>query len=92
MQTLKKRGRPPKLGFAMSDAKRASMYRTRRHEAAMAVQEDIAGASTKVLLDALQAQLKVVADGGHVQQAREIAAQIIKELCVRHDLRIDPKG
>ncbi len=89
MQTLKKRGRPSKLGIAMSDAQRAAMYRARRHEAAMAVQENIKGASTKVLLDALQVQLKVVADGDRVQQAREIAAQIIKELCTRHDLQID---
>ncbi len=65
------------------------MYRARRHEAAMAVQEDIKGANTKVLLDALQSQLKAVADGAQPDQARDIAARIIKELCARHGVRID---
>lgn len=73
----------------MTEAQRAAMYRTRRHEAALEVQEDIAGASTRVLLDALHLQLNAMESEDQDVRARAIAEQIIRELCARHNLRIE---
>lgn len=64
------------------------MYRTRRYDAASTAHENLAGASTAVLLDALARQLKAISDENHADVARDIAAQLVKELCVRHDIRL----
>ncbi len=88
MQTSKKPGRPAKLDAPMTDRQRAAIYRTRRHEAASAAHENLTGASTVVLLAALARQLKAIGDENHADLARDIAAQLIKELCARHDIRL----
>ena len=88
MQTPKKPGRPAKLGIAMTDKQRAAMYRARRYESAMVAHEDLEGASVNVLMAALARQLKLTGDASHSAIARDIAAQIIKELCERHEIRL----
>jgi hypothetical protein len=72
----------------MTDAQRAAMYRSRRFESVLVAHEDLKGASTAVLLSALARQLKAVADGVHAELAREIGAQLIAELCERHEIRL----
>lgn len=86
METPKKPGRPPKLDTAMTDKQRAAMYRTRRYEAASMAHENLHDASTAVLLAGLARQLKATADPDHTDTARNIAGQIIKELCDRHEI------
>jgi len=54
----------------------------------MMAHEDLKGASTAVLLAGLGLQLKAVRDGDHADTARDIAAQLIKELCERHEIRL----
>ncbi len=88
MQTSKKPGRPAKLGIPMTDKQRAAMYRTRRYESAMVAHEDLKGVTTTVLLVALARQLKAIGDASHGDVARDIAAQLIKELCERHEIRL----
>ncbi len=72
----------------MTDKQRAAMYRTRLYESAMVAHEDLTGASTTVLLAALARQLKAIGDANHADAARDIAAQLIRELCARHDIRL----
>lgn len=88
MQAPKKPGRPAKLGIPMTDKQRAAMYRTRRYESVMTAHEDLKGVSTTILLAALALQLKAVSDDNHADMARGIAAQLIKELCERHEIRL----
>lgn len=64
------------------------MYRTRRYESAMVAHEDLKGATTAVLLAGLARQLKAVCDPGQADIARDIAAQLVKELCERHKIRL----
>lgn len=86
MQAPKKPGRPAKLDAAMTDKQRASAYRTRRYEAASMAHENLTNATTAVLLAGLARQLKATGDPGHADIARSIAAQIIKQLCDRHEI------
>ncbi len=88
METPKKPGRPAKLGVKMSDKQRAAMYRTRRYEAASMAHENLAAATTPVLLAGLARQLKALAHSDHADVARDLAAQIMKELCDRHEIRL----
>jgi hypothetical protein len=88
METPKKPGRPAKLGIAMSDKQRAAMYRNRLYQSTLVAHEDLKGATTTVLLAALGRQLKLIGDASHSGIARDIAAQIIKELCDRHEIRL----
>lgn len=88
MQTPRKPGRPAKLGIAMTDKQRAAMYRTRLYESTLVAHEDLKGATTSVLMAALGRQLKLIGDASHSDIARDIAAQIIKELCERHEIRL----
>jgi ribosomal protein L18E len=64
------------------------MYRARRYESAMVAHEDLKGATTAVLLAGLVRQLKAIGDASHADVARDIAAQIIKEICDRHEIRL----
>lgn len=84
----KKPGRPAKFANAMSDKQRAAAYRTRRHEAASMAHENLKAASTPVLLAGLARQIKAVADPDQADIARELAAQIIKELCERYEITL----
>jgi len=88
MQTPRKPGRPAKLGIPMSDKQRSAMYRTRLYESALVAHEDLKGATTAVLLVALARQLKAIGDATRRDVARDIAAQLIKELCDRHEIRL----
>ena len=88
MPPPKKPGRPAKLGIAMTDRQRAAMYRARRYESAMVAHEDLKGATTAVLLAGLARQLKAIGDASHADVARDIAAQLIKEICDRHEIRL----
>lgn len=72
----------------MTDKQRAAMYRTRLYESTLVAHEDLKGATTAVLLAALGRQLKLIGDASHSDTARAIAAQIIKELCERHEIRL----
>lgn len=72
----------------MTDKQRAAAYRTRRYESALVAHEDLKGATTAVLLAALGRQFKLIGDASHSDIARDIAAQIIKELCERHEIRL----
>ncbi len=73
----------------MTDAQRAAMYRNRRFESALVAHEDLKGASTAVLLAGLVRQIKTVtSDAEHADVARDIAAQLINELCDRHEIRL----
>ena len=72
----------------MTDKQRAGMYRTRLYESTLVAHEDLKGATTAVLLAALGRQFKLIADASHSDIARDIAAQIIKELCERHEIRL----
>jgi len=64
------------------------MYRTRLYESALVAHEDLTGASTVVLLAALARQLKAIGNANQAVVARDIAAQLIRELCARHDIRL----
>ena len=82
-----KPGRPAKLDTAMTDKRRAAMYRTRRYEAAASMaHENLPQATTAVLLAGLARQIKAMGEPGHKDTARSIAGQIVKELCVRHEI------
>ena len=70
----------------MTDKQRAAMYRTRLYESALVAHEDLKGATTTVLLAALARQLKAIGDASRGDVARDIAAQLIKELCERHEI------
>ena len=72
----------------MTDKQRAAMYRTRLYESALVAHEDLKGAKTTVLLAALARQLKAIGDASRGDVAREIAAQLITELCERHEIRL----
>lgn len=88
MEAPKKPGRPPKLGAPRTDKQRAAAYRTRRYEAASTVHEDLGNAPTAVLLAGLARQIKAMGDLDHADIARAIAAQIVKELCDRHEIKL----
>ena len=88
MPPTKKRGRPAKMGIPMTDRQRAAMYRARRYELAIVAHEDLKGATTAVLLAGLARQLKAIGDASHADVARDIAAQLIKEICDRHEIRL----
>ena len=64
------------------------MYRVRRYESAMVAHEDLKGATTAVLLAGLARQLKAIDETGHADVARDIAAQLIEEICDRHEIRL----
>lgn len=70
----------------MTDKQRAAAYRTRRYEAASMAHENLATASTAVLLAGLARQIKAMGDAVHADTARGIASQIIKQLCDRHEI------
>lgn len=52
----RKRGRPPKFGYAMSDAQRAARYRARR--AGQANHSDVRKCSDMVLLDKIRGAIR----------------------------------
>ncbi len=72
----------------MTDRQRAALYRARRKESAQVAHEDLKGATTTVLMAGLARQLKAIGEASHDDAARDIAAQIIKELCDRHAIRL----
>ncbi len=72
----------------MTDRQRAAMYRARRYESAMVAHEDLKGATTAALLAGLARQLKAIDETGDADVARDIAAQLIKEICDRHEIRL----
>jgi len=84
----KKPGRPAKFGSAMPDKQRAAAYRARRYEAASMAHENIEAASVTVLLAGLARQIKAVADPDRAGVARDLAAQIITELCDRYEIQL----
>ena len=86
METPKKPGRPAKLDKAMTDKQRAASYRTRRYEAASTAHENPSSATTAVLLAGLARQLKAIGEPDHAHIARNIAGQLIKQLCDRHEI------
>lgn len=90
METVKKPGRPPKLGTALTQAQRAAQYRQRRHEAGSVAHENIATASDAALLAGLVRQVKAIAaqDPDIADTARFIAGHLMAELCDRHKIQI----
>lgn len=84
----RKPGRPAKYSAPMSDKQRAADYRQRRCEAASMAPENLKSASTPVLLAGLARQINAVADPDQADIARELAAQIIKELCGRYEITL----
>jgi hypothetical protein len=72
----------------MSDKQRAAAYRARRYEAASMAHENLKDEKTPVLLAGLVRQLNAIADPDHAGTARELAAQIINELCDRHEIML----
>ena len=88
METPKKPGRPAKLDTRMTDKHRAAMYRRRRYEAASMAHENLKDATTAVLLAGLARQIKATGDPKHADVARAIAAQLIKQLCERHEITL----
>jgi hypothetical protein len=72
----------------MTDKQRTALYRKRLYESALVAHEDMKGASTTVILAALARQLKAIGDADHADVARDIAAQLINELCDRHEIRL----
>lgn len=72
----------------MTDKQRAAMYRARRYESALVAHEDLKSASVNVLMAALAHQLKSIGVNSHAEVARDIAAQLVKELCERHEIRL----
>jgi len=89
-QTPKKPGRPAKFGKAMPGKQRAAAYRARRREAASMAHENLKEVAPAVLLAALVRQIKALAkpDPNHAPITRELAAQIINELCDRYDIHL----
>lgn len=54
----------------------------------MVAHEDLKGATTAVLLAGLARQLKAIGEASHANVARDIAAQLIVEICDRHEIRL----
>ena len=88
MHPPRKPGRPAKLGLPMTDKQRAALYRARLYESSLVAHEDLKGATTALLLAALARQLKAVSDANQAGTAREIAGQLINELCDRHGIQL----
>jgi hypothetical protein len=68
----RKRGRPPKFGYAMSDAQRAARYRARR--AGQANHADVRSCSDMVLLDKIRAAVSARHRTGRIPGPRALAA------------------
>jgi len=74
----RKRGRPPKFGYAMSDAQRAARYRARR--AGQANHADVRSCSDMVLLDKIRAAVSA--------RDTELAGFLVHVLWQRYPLQL----
>lgn len=89
MSDPKKPGRPAKSGAALSPAQRVKQCRDRAHEAALVASENVPGATTTALLGNLQRQIKLIdTDPAHAPTARDIAGEVMAELCKRFQITI----
>ena len=87
--TTAKPGRPTKGDSAMTAAQRAAAFRRNRIEQAGQAHEHLDSATEAVLLAGLARQLKYIkTDAGHADTARDIAADIIRELCSRNGIEL----
>lgn len=85
--TPKKPGRPAKYGHPLTPAQRVKQSRERAFEAGLVAGENPVVASTTALLAGLARQIKLIdTDPGHAPVARDIAAQLIVELCGRYEI------
>ncbi len=84
-----KPGRPIKGSAAMTTAQRATEFRRNRIEQAGQAHEHLDSATEAVLLAGLARQLKYIKTAaGHADAARDIAADIIRELCSRNGIKL----
>lgn len=90
MDRPKRAGRPPKYGAAMSGKDRAAMHRKKRYESASMAHENLKAASTSTLLNGLAIQLARVCDPDTADIGRNLAAQIMRELCCRNEIPFEP--
>lgn len=74
----RKRGRPPKFGYAMSDAQRAARYRARR--AGQARHADVRDCSDMVLLDKIRSAIRA--------KDAELSGFLVHVLWQRYPLRL----
>ncbi len=87
--TTAKPGRPAKGSAAMTTAQRATEFRRNRIEQAGQAHENLGTSTEAVLLAGLARQLKYIkTDAGHADTARDIAADIIRELCSRNGIKL----
>jgi hypothetical protein len=73
----------------MSAALRVKQFRDRAREAALVAGENTSTAKTAALLAGLARQIKLIdTDADHAPVARDVASQLIKELCERYEIKI----
>ena len=88
MDAVKKPGRPPKHGKAMTSTQRGKESRERAHEAMLMAYENLPTASDKAILGCIGRQIELMADPDQKQTARAIAGDLVRELIKRHRLTI----
>lgn len=89
MEVAKKLGRPPKGASRMTPAQRVKRSRERAFEAMLTAAENLPSATTKALLGNLERQIKLIdEDVEYRQVGRDIAAQVISELCKRYEIEL----
>ena len=87
METAKKPGRPAKYSTAMSPNQRVRESRERAHAAMLQAHENLPGATTTALMANLAHQIKLIdTDKDHAPVAREIARDVMAELCKRYEI------
>ena len=88
MQAARKPGRPPKGLKPMTPAERVKASRERATEAALTANDHLPSATTKALLSNLARQIKFIeTDPSHAPVARDIAKDVISELCKRYEIK-----
>lgn len=73
----------------MTGAQRAEAFRRTRREQAGQVHENLSNASTALLMAGLARQIGYIqTDPDHAPIARDVAARIIRELCLRNEIKL----
>ena len=88
-KSLKRPGRPPKAGGALTQAQRQRAYRERQEEARNRAAMDPATASTKALVASFAHHCNVIcSQPEQADLSRELVGPVISELCRRHRIKL----
>ena len=87
-RSLKRPGRPPKAGGAMTQAQRQRAYRERQEQAMHDATINPKAATTSALLACLKHHCQSIdTQTDHADIARRLAAPVVAELCVRYKIK-----